>query len=83
MDYSKAKEFCEELDEKYGEAWSNDYEDLPKFMQEFANKLLLGVLEEEVTKSIEVTLTDLTQPKEAKRFAKSYFETKVKPKYEQ
>ena len=35
-----AKEFCENLDEKEGEAWSNDYEELPKRMVEFARKAL-------------------------------------------
>lgn len=33
-----AKEFCENLDEEEGEAWSNDYEELPKRMAEFARK---------------------------------------------
>jgi len=61
MDYSKAKEFCEELDEKYGEAWSNDYEDLPKFMQEFANKVMFDALEEVILLTEELPLSDVAK----------------------
>lgn len=30
-----AKEFCEMKDKDVGEAWSNDYEELPKAMEEY------------------------------------------------
>lgn len=33
-----ARIFCEHLDEELGEAWSNDYDELPKRMAEFALK---------------------------------------------
>jgi|GEM_PF-2714171 len=35
-----AREFCDELDNELGEAWSNDYDDLPKYMQQYADMCL-------------------------------------------
>ena len=31
-----AKEYCKRLDNELGEWWSNDYDELPKRMQEYA-----------------------------------------------
>lgn len=42
-----AKEFCENIDREEGEAWSNDYEELPLRMIEFA-KLHVEALRKEI-----------------------------------
>ena len=36
-----AAEFCNKKDEDIGEAWSNDYEELPKAMEEYHQMKLL------------------------------------------
>jgi hypothetical protein len=45
-----AKEFCERLDKETGEWWSNDYEELPKQMQlyaEYYHKCMLESLKKD------------------------------------
>jgi len=37
IELPSAEEFCKKLDEKLGEWWSNDYEELAKRMQEYGN----------------------------------------------
>jgi len=40
-----AKEFCKNLDEEIGEYWSNDYDELPNQMIEFAKLHVKASLE--------------------------------------
>ena len=35
---TEAEKYCNKLDEEIGEQWSNDYIDLPKYVQSFADE---------------------------------------------
>ena len=42
-----AEEYCKRLDEEMGEQWSNDYDELPKYMEEYARQSLIVPSDEE------------------------------------